>query len=307
MKMPNFIIIGAPRAGTTALHYYLTQHPQVYMSSQKEPNFFAFENGKVDFRCPDSQELEKNLVAHSTPTLEAYHHLFRGVTTEIAIGEASPLYLASPGTPQRIKQQIPDVKLIAILRDPVERAYSHFTQSARGSKDGNPAEFMQVLHQEEQNGTWGEARFFVHQGLYYTYLKRYLEVFDHSQVKTYLFEDFESYPEKVMQDLFTFIGVDSTFIPDISVKYNTSGIAKNKSLDFLLSRGNPIKPILKKVLPGSVVSKLASLQTQVQNQNLIKAPTLTPKDRRELIEKYFKADILRLQDLIQRDLSIWLK
>jgi Sulfotransferase family len=306
MNMPNFLVIGAPRAGTTALHYYLAQHPQIYMSAQKEPNYFAFDNGKLDLNFPEGEAGARNLILHSTPTREAYEALFRGATSEIAIGDISPYYLSSPGAAQRIQQQLPSVKLIAILRDPVDRAYSHFTQLAR-SRQQNPADFPQILTAEEADQVWGFARFYLHQGLYFAHLSRYWQHFPPEQIKIYRYEEFEAQPLVILQDLFQFLGVDSSYVPNTQLKYNTSGVAKNRALDVLLSRRNPLKPLLKKVLPVPLLQQLSGLQNRLQNKNLAEAPTLPADLRRSLIQRYFQQDILNLQSLIQQDLSAWLK
>lgn len=305
MKMPNFFVIGAPRAGTTALHYYLNQHPEIYMSSQKEPNFFAFDQGRFDLNYPEDAGKE-NVILHSTPTLESYEYLFRAVTNEKAIGDVSPFYLSSPGAPQRIRQFIPEAKLIAMLRDPVERAYSHYTQSARAANQ-DPANFVQVLEAEEANHIWGEARFYIQQGNYFTYLSRYYDLFDRSQIKIYLYEDFQADPHLVLKDIFKWLEVDSSYIPNTSLKYNISGVPKNKNLDLLLSRSNPLKPLLKKVLPPFAINQLVAWQNRLQNRNLTGSPNLSQEVRQALIEKYFKTEILNLQSLIQQDLSLWLE
>src|ERR687894_3261543 len=115
MTMPNFFIIGAQKAGTTSLYYYLKQHPQIYMSPRKEPHFFKGMHS----------ELRKSGRGLPPVTdLGDYQALFRGVTDEKAIGEASASYLYSPKAPALIKSSIPDAKLIAVLRNPADRAYS---------------------------------------------------------------------------------------------------------------------------------------------------------------------------------------
>ena len=120
MAMPNFLIIGAMKSGTTALYYYLEQHPQVYMSPVKEPNFFCSEeNSDGDFAT----------------RLGAYQDLFRDVSGEKAIGEASHCYLYEPEAAARIQEYITDAKLIAVLRDPVDRAYSHFLHMVRNGSE----------------------------------------------------------------------------------------------------------------------------------------------------------------------------
>src|SRR5580704_17949873 len=124
MTLPNFFIIGAARSGTTALYEYLRQHPQIYMSPIKEPNYFAFYGQGIHYRGPRDQELVRSSYV---PSLKAYEAQFSGVAKEIAVGEASPWYLYLPEAPERIRRKVPDAKLAAILRNPVDRAFSAFS------------------------------------------------------------------------------------------------------------------------------------------------------------------------------------
>ena len=145
MTMPNFLIVGAAKAGTSSLYYYLDQHPQVFMSSIKEPRFFAPELYTDYIKDPYRSGAKEH---RSTPmSLEEYQSLFDAVTDEVAIGEASTEYLYVPKTPERIKQLIPDVRLIMVLRDPAERAFSAFCYQVR---DGcEKLTFEQALAAEE--------------------------------------------------------------------------------------------------------------------------------------------------------------
>src|SRR5437867_4308222 len=120
-RLPTFLVIGAARSGTTALYLYLRQHPNVFMSRDKETNFFAFEGEALDFRGPGAE-----FVNNSVVTLNAYLRLFADAPENAAIGEASPLYLYSLHAAERIHARLPDVRLIAILRNPIEQAYSHY-------------------------------------------------------------------------------------------------------------------------------------------------------------------------------------
>jgi len=123
MQLPNFIVGGALKAGTTSLNYYLKQHPDVYMSPFKEPRYFAYDpagptNGDSGLHFP-------------VTTLEQYAELFAGATNEKAVGEVSPHYIISPIAPRRIHDTLPGVKLIFSLRHPVKRAYSVYWQAVR--------------------------------------------------------------------------------------------------------------------------------------------------------------------------------
>ena len=131
MCLPNFIIIGAEKAGTTALWQFLRQHPQVYMSAVKEPQFFGYEGREVSFQGPGP------VVKEALPIcdLEEYKSLFKGTESYKAVGEASPSYLYNSQAPERIRHYVPQAKLIAILRNPVDRAYSRFLHLVREDRE----------------------------------------------------------------------------------------------------------------------------------------------------------------------------
>ena len=129
MTMPNFFIVGAQKAGTTSLYHYLNQHPQVYMSPIKEPFFFDHE------LSAGGQVVRREFGGRRQPprfaNIEEYSALFDGVGDEKAIGEATPLYIYAPGTPERIERYVPGAKSIALLRHPADRAYSAFLYAVR--------------------------------------------------------------------------------------------------------------------------------------------------------------------------------
>jgi hypothetical protein len=125
--MPNFLVIGAGRSGSTSLYHYLAQHPQIFMSPVKEPKFFALEGHALDFRGPGDERIRVD----TTTTLTAYRSLFDGVRGELAVGEASTLYLSHEAAADAIARHVPEMKLIAILRDPAERAHSAFQHLTR--------------------------------------------------------------------------------------------------------------------------------------------------------------------------------
>lgn len=301
MTMPNFLIIGAAKSGTTALYHYLKQHPQVYMSPMKEPHFFAFEGEKLDFQGPWDTQEQLNHV--SITSLDTYRLQFQGVSNEVAIGEASALYLYIPRTPERIRYYIPDAKLIAILRNPVERAYSAYTFLTREGREPL-TDFAQALREEKNriSHNWVPLYYYQQLGFYYAQLKRYFDAFEQDQIRVYLYEDLNMNSAGMLQDIFRFLNVDDSFIPDMDLKHNVSGIPKNKALNTFLRTRYPIKSIFKPLLPERLRRRLI---VSLQNLNLDKPPSLLPKLRKQLVEVY-REDILNLQDLIQQDLSKWL-
>ena len=294
--MPNFLIIGAARSGTTALYRYLKQHPQIYMSAIKEPNLFAAA-GEEPVCVPPRNGLTKHLTRRPLEVvritdIESYSALFQQVVDEVAIGEASPLYLITPEAPERIKHYLPQVKLIAILRNPVDRAYS--AQSLRWLYDG------------QERGSFGQAVRDIYWGFYYTHLKGYFALFERAQIRIHLYEDFGADPAGVLQDIFQFLGVCDTFAPDLTVHYNIGGLPKNRVWSAFLKGLGPVASLCRPLVPAAVRPGVVDMFHHLQRRAFVKPPPLEPAARAELIDIY-REDILKLQDLVQRDLSAWLQ
>lgn len=294
MTLPNFLIIGAAKAGTTALHEYLQQHPQIYMTPNKETNFFAFEGQEINFQGIGDEALKE----FSITDLSAYQAQFSNVTQELAIGEACPSYLYYPQAASRIKKYIPDARLIVILRHPLDRAYANFLHTVRDDREPH-TDFALALQDEatriENNWEW--FWHYIQVGFYGKQLKHYYEIFAPSQIKVYLYEDLKTNAIATLQDIFRWLEVDDTFVPDMTLRPNKSGMPKNQLLHQILTKPNPVKTLLKPLFP-------AKLRQKIQHQNLNK-PQISQEVKQYLLDLY-RADILLSQDLINRDLEPWL-
>lgn len=293
MNLPTFLIIGVQKAGTTSIYNYLNQHPQIYMSPVKETNFLE----------KNWEEIEDQRKAR-IDTFEKYCQLFTGVKDEIAIGEASPNYLFHyESSSERIKRYVPNAKLIAVLRNPVDRAYSDYLMHIRDAIGKG-----QRTSLSEQIKYRADKSFIILKGFYYKHLQHFYEEFDREQIQVYLYDDLSKDPVKFMQKMYRFVGVDDTFLPDVSKKAQVAQVPKNTAVNNLLRQQNPLRTIvssgLRLILPLEVRQNIRSRLIQMNSQEKKAAP-LSPEDRQQLIELY-REDILKLQDLIQRDLSAWL-
>ncbi len=293
----NFMVIGAVKAGTTSIYEYLNEHPQIYMSPIKETKFFQWDGETRKFFGPLDQKIYEN----SIKSFEDYQSLFQKVRGEIAIGEASPSYLYNKFVPKRIYQRFPNVKMIVILRQPTERAFSHYLHTKWLGYE--PLSFTEALAQEETRikNNWGPSWHYKQQGFYYQQLKNYFSVFDRQQIKIYLFDDLKANSIEVIENMYSFLGVDSKFIPNTSQKYNVRYFPKNQVVSNLINQPNFAKHILKKVMPKNLRTKLNSFISQ---KNRFK-PELDRQTKEEL-NKLYSEDILNLQELLQKDLSTWL-
>ncbi|WP_425390685.1 sulfotransferase family protein [Ekhidna sp.] len=301
---PNFIIIGAGKSGTTSLYEYLLEHPEVYMSPVKETNFFALEGEKLKDAKDDPDQMHH--YPWSITEWSDYEDLFKGVTTEKAVGEVSPMYLYSEKAAVNIKRKLPNVKLIAILRNPVDRLYSRYMHLVRENRQPTN-NFEDALKRET---IWWRRNDLVQEGFYYSHLKKYYDLFDESQISVYFYEDFRSNPQRVIKDIYRFIGVDDTFLPDFSTEYNVSGKIKNQAFDKLIGQQSVLKSTLSKMSPQLVrwVQSQSSIKKWVnkfRKMNLEKAP-LSESTREKLIKQVYQSEIKALQQLVGRDLTNWL-
>ena len=300
MTMPNFLIIGAAKSGTTALYNYLTQHPMVFMSRPKEPNFFAVVGEKLEFCNPDGTPalINKNRFRD----IDAYHKIFDDVKDERAIGEASVLYLSHTKAAERIRKYVPNAKLIAILRNPVDAAYSAFLMT-RGFGIEPFRDFHDALQDQERrirnncfDGVYLEPRF------YYRHLTRYSSLFGREQLHIYLYDDFQDAPQQILKNIYQFLEVDDSFVPNSSIRINVSGVPKSMMLhQFLTGRTSPIVRRISPFLAQGVLRGFRNLRAW----NLSKPP-LSPELRMRLVE-IFRQDILRLQDFTGHNLTHWLE
>jgi hypothetical protein len=276
MALPNFLIIGAAKAGTSTLHTYLRAHPRIFMPARKELRFFAYDGKGDDYFFP-------------AKSLEVYESYFAGATDEKALGEASPHYLRTPQAPRRIKDLIPGCNLIVSLRNPIERSFSSYTMAVRDRTIEGVATYTEALE-----------KFPVFRRGYSRDLQNYFGIFDRSQIRIVHFEDIVRDPVQVAQSLCGFLGVTPDFAPDVQRVSNPGGLPKIKILHrFLMNKR--VLDFGKRHMP----EKLVEAAKNLRNSNLEKQE-MTLKERQEALD-IFRGDILKTQDIIGEDLSAWLR
>jgi len=294
MRLPNFLIIGAPKCGTTTLYHYLVQHPDVFLSQDKEPKFFAYEGGVPAFVGPGDQERERRTIVD----WESYCRLFSTATVERAVGEASVIYLYHPEAAHRIRHRVPDVKLVAILRDPVERAYSNFLHQRLRLREPL-ADFEAALEAEPARirSGWGPFFHYAALGRYASQLERYFELFGRDQIRVFLYDEFEADPLGVLRDLFRFLDVDDAFVPDVSRRHLVGGAPRSIAASRLV-----YAKAVRRFLPRTLRRSLFEAE---RRWNRVRVPL--DERVRERLRDQFRGDVERVEALIGKDLSSWLR
>jgi hypothetical protein len=303
--LPTFLIIGAGKSGTTSLHKYLDQHPEVFMCPVKETNFFELEGERILVNEKEDPQAFK-YYPQSITEWDKYVRLFEQATKAKAIGETSPMYLYGKRSPENIKRYLPDAKLIVILREPTSRLYSRYLHLARDGRLPTP-EFEDAL--DRKNTIWWTRNDLVQEGFYHKHLSRYYETFPKEQIKVFLYEDLSKEPVKAMKELFAFIGVDPTFEPNMEVTYNLSGKPKSGFINSLIGADGILIRSAKAVMPG-VVNKLKNSTTTqkmvetIRKKNL-ERPPVSMEVKKRFYKEVYAEEIEKLEKLINRDLSRW--
>lgn len=269
--LPNFLIIGAMRSGTTSLARYLGAHPDVFVAQDKELHFFDLNRDRG---------------------LDWYRAQFTGAEGERMVGEATQTYMYDGEAVDRMASDLPDAKLIAILRDPVKRAYSHYWQNhARGTE---PLSFPDAIAAEPERlaSSDKQSRFFfsyVDRGLYVRQLRRICEHYPRASLHVLLFEDLRDAPAEAYRSACAFLGVDDDFLPP------NIGVPINRYVSF---RSVKLRALGKK-LPRALRRAVGRLNTQEASY-----PPMDPGVRAELRQR-FAADNAALETWLDRDLSEW--
>jgi hypothetical protein len=303
MRWPDFLVIGAAKSGTTSLFNYLAQHPDIYMSPVNEPNYFALHGHETHtwFQGP----VDQTSLLHCVSEESAYGRLFENAGPSQTCGESSPLYLYSEHTAEAIQRQRPDMKLVVILRQPADRAYSNFRHHRKAGIepiDTFPAAL--AAEPERIRAGWGPWPFWHYRrvGQYAEQLQRYLDRFDRSQLHIMLNEDLRDARAESLAGLFAFLGVDPRVKLDSSTEHNRSALTRSRRLEqLILSRGWP-KRMYQRLLSAEARAQIRNRLTQLNSQD----KAIDPVIRASLTDAYAD-DIGQLAVLIDRDLDAWLQ
>jgi hypothetical protein len=309
-KRPNLFVAGAMKAGTTALFHLLRAHPDIYMSPIKEPHFFstdidtkrfapAYKPRPLDMdrycRLPDPPEIHSTYVTK----WENYHCLFKNARDQKIIGEASTSYLYSQEAAFNIQRSFHDARIIIVLRDPVERAFSHFQMDcAIGRVKGTFRDEIEKDMNASVKG-WGISRLYIELGMYYEQLQRFLNCFPKQQILILLFDDLKRRNADFIDKISCFLGIDKSSFLLTDQRHNLGIKPRFASLNYILHTSN-LKNLIRTVLPKPVTE----LGKKVYYGN--KDPKgASPEDVR-LLRPFFNDDVRNLSRLINRDLSHWM-
>ena len=284
--LPNFIVAGAPKSGTTSMYHYLSCHPDIFLPFRKEILFF------------DSSYYKG---------ISWYENIFKGYNSEKVIGDISPNYMHNPYVPKRIFNTIPSAKIIFILRNPVERAYSHYWDLIGWTK--TKESFMDMLNNPKmlKRGHSYIEFDILEMGFYYKHITRFLKYFPMNQIGIFLFDDLLLNKSRFINDIYKSLGVSSkTFEKSTTIKkYHTRRTNRSKLIGDILVNERLRKMV--NIFPAITYKSARKMYNWMLTMNTKKINS-RPISRPEIdyLLKMYRDDITSLQKLTSRSLEQWL-
>ena len=297
--LPNFLVVGAGRSGTTSLHYYLQQHPDVYLPEVKSPSYF-YCNRLPPTQDPLHERVNRDYYVRDTA---AYEALFNGVRAESAIGEVSPAYLASMQAIEHISERIPGVRIVIILRNPVDRFYARYVARHRDGLELQ--ESVEALLAEERKLPWirdDAVGTYLSAGFCSHFIEAYMERFPQGQLHLTFFEDLQRNAAEYMRRLYEFLGVCPDFDVNVSERKNVSGgYIRNPLLRAMWTKSASSRLLVRPYVPKRLRDPLFTLITRRTVSRPLESAT-----RLELVDIY-RAEIEKLQSMTDRNLAHWMQ
>lgn len=285
---PNFIIIGSPKCGTTSLFKYLSQHPKIEFSDRKEPKFFCWKDLDLNF---SGNSLVLNQIRVTTvQDRQEYLDLFKNKTADF-IGEGSVDYFHSRNTAEKIFDFNPNMKLILILRNPIDRAYSDWKHNVKMGYENIKVfrNAIKAITKRKKNN--GVPYFdYLHKGNYASHLKEYLSYFGHDKVLVLFFEDFQKDPGKTCNEILHFLGEKKSFDFNTEIVFTKSG------------------EVYRYYKINSLAKKITSLNKRTGDKirSVNRIPEKISMKDRFFLTDYYRQEIKELEAILDKDLAHWL-
>jgi hypothetical protein len=300
MALPHFFLIGAPKAGTTALHAALATHPQLSMSRVKEPKFFL---GDGEPPARPAGPGDAHSVQETVWRRDDYEALWPDRPGALR-GESTPFYLYDEGAPERLHRLVPEAKLIAVLRDPVDRAHSNWMHLWSDGLEPI-ADFVEACDAEEERVAAGYAPFWHYRGLgrYGEQLERLLAWFDASQVHVLRYRELVDDPAGTLTRITRFLGVED--LAGLPPRENSRPFVRDTPRTRLLARAVRAGAAAGALAPPEYWRRASRPLLWALHRNGTARPRLTP-DQRRIVLGPLVDDIHRLQLVTGRSFADWL-
>ena len=298
----NLFIVGAAKCGTTSIHNYLGQHPDIFFPHVKEPNYYSSVDSRIKehYLKPKKDKKYQYKIVRSS---DVYFSLFEDSKNFKIVGESSTSYIWDKDAAQKIHNDFPEAKIIIMLRNPIKRAFSHYLMLRKSGQE-KETDFYEALKTDKKREPkfWGKGAFLYEDlGFYYTQVERYYKVFKKENIKVIIFEDFVENAKKGLLDVFQFLQIDESKIDDVDFN--------RKHNQFVAHKSKLSRTIVQAINKAGSFKNLVplSLRNRVKERFFFKSDS-KPKmcdESQKYLNEVFKKEILKLEELLDINLEIW--
>lgn len=296
-RLPNFVVVGAPKCGTTSLYHYLRQHPDVFLPERKELHYFSwpymsrFTAGPGDaYQLTTLCKTEEEYAAYYTPA-----------GSQAAVGDVSPSYFYYADLPgsdlcARMKGLLGDVRILLMIRDPVQKAFSQYMHLVRDARE--TLDFGRALDAEPERTRQGYSAIwrYAESSLFTRRTQTFLDAFGRERVKPVFFSDFSARPQESMRDIFAFLGVDPGVEVKVDATYNRSGMPRSRLVAGLFNKSNPLVSLARRMLPLAVTTRVRDALQRMNTGDKLRLDEAS----KARLDRYFADDLVSLAKLIGR-------
>ena len=289
MNKPNFIITGFPKCGSTALHYYVDAHPDIFMPKQKELHYFTQPNISKLNKGPGDIEAKKGQVK----SFDSYFSLFNKAKKENVIGETSPSYINYPECFEKIKDCLGDPKIIILLRDPIKRAYSNYLHLVREQRETKSFKEALNLEDKRREKNYSDFWYYKFNSTYYEKVVEAKKSFKEVLILTQ--EELNLDTIKTLKKVYNFLDLNNKFVPkNIHNKYNKGGLYKKNIITKFVFKQSKLKNIFKRCF--SITPWMKNIKNIIISRFHYKPEPINAGLQKQLIE-VFKKDVINLTKL----------
>ena len=285
----DFLIVGAAKSGTTTLHDLLCQHPKVCLPRVKETHYF-------------------DIKTNYERGIEFYQAFFESCNSdESVIGEVTPSYMYVEGVARRIYDTLGgDIKLIFILRHPVQRAYSHFNFNvARGIESLSFDEALELEKERIQISPKHNRRYsYISRGFYHKQVSEFLKYFNKSQMHFIIFEEFIESRIESLNGLLRFLNLDDDIVVE-NIKSNYTSKPRSRIVRYFINRDSVFKDIIRNFFKPQRRRQIRNFIRDLNVGTKLNSNVLDSENIRDLTDKYFRQDIISFEKIVGRKISKW--
>lgn len=298
MNLPNLLIVGFPKCGSTALHYYLDAHPSVFMPTQKELHYFTADKLQKLENGPGDKEVNQFFIQRE----EEYRKCFAKAQNQKIIGDASPSYINHPDRIPEIKSLLGEPKIIILLRDPIKRAYSNYLHLVREQREQLSFHKALLAEEDRTNKKYSDFWYYHFNSTYFNKVDAYKKAFKDVLIITQ--EELNKDTKRTIFKVYDFLNIEKIEPENIKQRYNSGGVYKKNFITDTILRQSKFRSVIKKLVP--ITPKMKNMKEKLIAKYQKPAPKIS-KEAEEYLVQQCKQDVQKLVDSYNININYWNK